>query len=239
MRLKRGLSMDKLAALIGREKPLIYRLEHGFARYNESTLKALAEALGVQPFELLENDGAPMRGMAEDAVPYDMQDDGKSLPALKNTEFAYVVSTATLDQIGILPGDVLIIDTGTERLRRLKDGDVVIAQICDDDHLARRFCCRTAQAWTFPDPSGARRRGDKRRHGLLASHPRLKLIHRQIAGHSPAQGRTQGIFRPNRALYVTYVTFLLTLRLTFVSNSDTFRLRSNRRFSCRTPHTAS
>ena len=132
----RGLSMAKLAAKIGREAPLIYKLEKGITRYNETLLADLAAALDVSPAELLDEDLEAMpekasakQGFSEDAIPFDGDPKIARLPDLSPNEFVYNVRTRILDQIGIIPGDLLIIDTGQGFRSRLRDGDVVVAQI--------------------------------------------------------------------------------------------------------------
>ncbi len=52
-RLRAGLSQDRLAALSGMSKPNISRIENGEIPYNEDTLEALANALGVGPADIL------------------------------------------------------------------------------------------------------------------------------------------------------------------------------------------
>jgi transcriptional regulator with XRE-family HTH domain len=131
LREARGLSMDKLAAMINREKPLIYRLEKGYARYNEETLGALAQALGVQPIDLLEDESPKTAAPDEDAAPYAGQGD-VDLPSFGENKRPYVMKTPILDQIGILPGDIIVVDITPERISRLKDGDVVVAQAYDN-----------------------------------------------------------------------------------------------------------
>lgn len=136
LRKERGLSMEKLAGMIGREKPLIYKLEKGLTRYNETVLNALAKALEVSPMELLSDEedhgsGAPP-GLAEDAHPFDLRLGTEGLPLLGPQEFVYEVSTRVLDQINILPGDRLVINMADGFLNRLQDGDVVIAQVYSD-----------------------------------------------------------------------------------------------------------
>jgi transcriptional regulator with XRE-family HTH domain len=130
LREQRGLSMDKLAAMIGREKPLIYRLEKGIARFNESTLAALAEALQVSPMELLEDgdmDREPSSPV-NDAIPY-QPELWPRLPKLESYEIAYKIQSWVLDQRGILRGDIAVFDMRRDRIDDLRDGDVVIAEL--------------------------------------------------------------------------------------------------------------
>ena len=116
--------------MIGREKPLIYRLEKGIARFNESTLAALAEALQVSPMELLEDgdlDREPTSPV-NDAIP-DQLEFWPRLPKLENYETAYKIQSGALDQRGILRGDIVVFDTRRSRIDDLKDGDVVLAML--------------------------------------------------------------------------------------------------------------
>ncbi len=137
LRTERGLSMEKLAGMIGREKPLIYKLEKGLTRYNETVLNALAKALEVSPMELLadeedQSSNAPLAGLAEDAVPFDLARGTEGMPQLGPQEFVYEVRTRVLDQISIQPGDRLVISMADGFLDRLQDGDVVLAQVYGD-----------------------------------------------------------------------------------------------------------
>ncbi|MDY6960271.1 MAG: helix-turn-helix transcriptional regulator [Pseudomonadota bacterium] len=135
LRTERGLSMEKLAGMIGREKPLIYKLEKGLTRYNETVLNALAKALEVSPMELLADEAdtsAAPRGLAEDAIPYDADNAAGGLPSLGPHEFAYEVKSSILNQIGLLPGDLAIFDMRMGFADRLTDGDVVIAQVYNE-----------------------------------------------------------------------------------------------------------
>ena len=133
LRDERGLSMEKLASMIGREKPLIYKLEKGLTRYNETVLNALAKALEVSPMELLkdEQDGddiVPTMGPLQDAIPYDANLNTGALPAIDSQQFVYELKSSVLDQIGLFPGDIIIIDISPDFLDGLSDGDVVVAQ---------------------------------------------------------------------------------------------------------------
>lgn len=140
LRNARGLSMEKLASMIGREKPLIYKLEHGLTRYNETVLNALARALEVSPMELLkdEQDGDPAGPSMsmQDAIPYEITQDSGALPPIADQQVLYEMKSLVLDQIGLFPGDILIIDISPNFLDILDDGDVVVAQAHEGDRTA-------------------------------------------------------------------------------------------------------
>ena len=56
LRFERGLSMRKLAELSGCSTDSIVRFESGRTAMNARTLRKLARALGVQPFDILNHD---------------------------------------------------------------------------------------------------------------------------------------------------------------------------------------
>lgn len=55
LREKRGMSMDDLGAECGIERNTVFRIEKGKVNTTVSTLKAIAEGLGVSVSELLRN----------------------------------------------------------------------------------------------------------------------------------------------------------------------------------------
>ncbi len=67
-------------------------------------------------------------GFHEEAVLYEPAP-GERLPALGEHEFYYEVNSNALEHIGILTGDIVIVDIGAERMKRLVNGDAVIAQL--------------------------------------------------------------------------------------------------------------
>jgi SOS-response transcriptional repressor LexA len=74
--------------------------------------------------------------MDDDAALYPSSNGDADLPALGENRSPYVMKTPVLDHIGILPGDIIVVDIGVERLSRLKDGDVVIARVHDKTEAA-------------------------------------------------------------------------------------------------------
>ena len=104
--------------------------EHALSAAN---IQKIVEAHGVTPPR---SNGArePVRGMAEDAVPFEAADRGPRTRAAveqlidgRNAANAWVLQSRALELAGYLPGDVLIVDLNAAPQR----GDIVCAQRYD------------------------------------------------------------------------------------------------------------
>jgi hypothetical protein len=115
----------------------------------QSSLEKVARYSGFRPHQM---PGRNRPGMAEpDTIPL-AQDDTSwpswvrsaitQIQAGRNGIEPWVMKGAALDGIGILPGDILIIDHNA----RAKSGDVVLAQIVDAAHAAAETVMRLYQA---------------------------------------------------------------------------------------------
>lgn len=62
LRINRGWTQRDLAARSGVAAPTISRLESGLQRPHPSTLRKLANALGIEPVDLIEWDSEPNQG---------------------------------------------------------------------------------------------------------------------------------------------------------------------------------
>lgn len=100
---------------------------------SQATLEKVSHYSGFRPGQV----PGRARGLSEpDVVPYHLDDDQKpkwveaavdAAKAGKNGVEAWVMKGAALDGIGVMPGDIAIVDQN----RRAKAGDIVLAQIVD------------------------------------------------------------------------------------------------------------
>jgi transcriptional regulator with XRE-family HTH domain len=132
-----GLSLSQLAVNSGMAASTVTRFvndESNVTSITQSKLEQVARYTGFRPHQM---PGLGRPGFAEpDAVPFD-KDDGDHPEWIraavaaarqgKNGVDAWVMKGGALDGIGILPGDVVIIDLNM----RPKANDVVVAQVVD------------------------------------------------------------------------------------------------------------
>lgn len=132
-----AMSPSQLALKSGMAASTVTRYlndDTGNLTVQQSTLEKIAALTGFRPYQF---PGRGRPGMAEpDAVPFD-QDQARevdwvrsavaSLKAGRNGVDAWVMKGAALDGMGVLPGDIVIIDQNM----RPKPGDVVIVQLVD------------------------------------------------------------------------------------------------------------
>ena len=125
LRNEHGLSVRALAARLNAAPTTVSDLENGKRELNTNWMLRLSKVFSVSPEEVA-GWGSKWKGFSEDAEPYG--GDTKHFK-LKDTEFTYVVKSNCLNQIGISPGDILIVDMSPSAFEKLKTGDVVIAQV--------------------------------------------------------------------------------------------------------------
>lgn len=121
----RGMSQERLGALIGRSKSVISRLEDGTTRLDLDITSKIAEALNVSIAEVLniETSGGPRLapdGLAEDLKPYmgGPDDNLRSVSRMPNKKL-YQVQTNAAELSGIRKGDVVEIDESADACRRV------------------------------------------------------------------------------------------------------------------------
>ncbi|TCT34623.1 hypothetical protein EDC90_103317 [Martelella mediterranea] len=132
-----NLSLSKLALNSGMAASTLTRYFNdttGTVGITQSTLENVAKYSGFRPGQL---PGRSTSGMAEpDALPYANDNEPhpgwidaavKAAKDGRNSVEAWVMKGGALDGMGIMPGDIVLIDLG----RRPKTGDIVIAQIID------------------------------------------------------------------------------------------------------------
>ncbi len=134
-----NLSLSDLALKSGLSPSTITRYindNSGRLTVTERTLDAISTFSGVAKHIMPGQRGIPGLGESE-AIPYDARQDGAlpdwvsiAIEALRGNRTGiepWVMKTFALDLMGVVPGDILIIDQN----RRAKAGDIVCAQLTD------------------------------------------------------------------------------------------------------------
>lgn len=133
------MSQGELGRLIGSNKHKVSRIEKGDTRLDIATAKRLAEIFDVSLAEILGPDVMSNigPGFQDDAEPY-ISGPGDPLARLGNAEHnlsLYRITSDVLDEIGIRPGDVLLIDISAEAVAKVGPLKPVIAQVYADDNM--------------------------------------------------------------------------------------------------------
>lgn len=132
LRTARGWSMRELADRANSSASTINGLEKGKTQINVAWLQRLSEVFEVPPEEILGIESAPARQLSEDVAQYDQSGQQVRQIRLEEAQFLYEAKTAVLDQIGILPGMILVVDMSPGAVGALRQGDVVVAQAYSD-----------------------------------------------------------------------------------------------------------
>lgn len=125
LRQGRGWTMRELAERLDTTSSTVNKLEKGVTRLNVEWIKRLSEAFDVLPEAIVEFSLTSPPLYSGDAEVYD------ELPEelkLKETQTPYIVTSDVLDQIGIYPGMILIVDDSPRRVKNVSSGDIVIAK---------------------------------------------------------------------------------------------------------------
>ena len=123
----RGWSMRELAARANTSASTINKLEKGETVLNVLWMQRLAKIFDIAPESLIETqDDSPAKNDAEPCK--EGQEVGINIP-LSETQFLYQVKSTVLDQIGIVPGDILVMDTSPSEFSALVTEDIVLAQL--------------------------------------------------------------------------------------------------------------
>lgn len=120
----------------------IDKIEKGKRRLTDVWIERFAAAFGVDNSEILIDrrpPASPGRHFAEDADPYRPPDGSLIAAAIATREnvVPWVVKTRVLSELGIMPGDVLLVDISASAVAALKPLDVVVAQVYDPVILTR------------------------------------------------------------------------------------------------------
>jgi transcriptional regulator with XRE-family HTH domain len=134
----RPLTQKELAAMAGIKNPeTVSKIERGNQNITAEQCMIFARIFNVDPavFVSAAGDGADdYRGVAEEATPF--QPEEGSFEAhfpLKPTQSWYRIADSRLEEIGLMPGDAVVIDIGKEAMSGLAIGDVVIANLYSAD----------------------------------------------------------------------------------------------------------
>jgi len=134
-----GLTVRALAELAGVDHTTVSRIESGERRLSVQMAQKFASALNTTAAQLLGIDEQSASGTVngglyeQEAVPYEWQDNGGSMPLVlhrgaKDTVFAYTVASSSLDELSYRPGDIVLVDIGQAAVDNLKSGKCVVAQ---------------------------------------------------------------------------------------------------------------
>lgn len=145
LRERKQWSMRELASRVGTTSSTINKLEKGITRLNTDWLSKLAVALDVEISELVSTSSLETELTQKDDVEFHDDDhavvSGSADNPLTKDEYekraskqhTYIVRTNVLDQIGIFPDTLVIIDTDPEIIKDIKSGSIVIAKLRDDN----------------------------------------------------------------------------------------------------------
>lgn len=136
LRKKRRWTQDLLAEKAQISQGHYARIEAGKRGLSMSNAEKIADALGVDVTEVLglrnavERHQQPASGLAEDAEPYEANVNERVAFAPRRGENIdpWRVRTAALDQIGIMPGDIVLVDLSSDAVEQVKPLQAVIAQ---------------------------------------------------------------------------------------------------------------
>jgi transcriptional regulator with XRE-family HTH domain len=126
LREERGWSMRELADRLNSSASTINNLEKGNVRLNTDWIERLAKIFNVSHDDIFDFEERQTSLVVDDVVLYSNDDQPIKLGP---SEVIYEVKTVALDQIGILPGILLVVDTTPEHVASLQSEDVVIAQL--------------------------------------------------------------------------------------------------------------
>lgn len=134
-RARAGLSYQALAEKIGSTVSTLRRMEEGETTLVHELIEPLARLYDVPWYELLLPPeqavrGQRLSGLAESATPF-VPPSSHPLAgaALGDTEGYWRVKGSGLDAIGLVDGDVVILDFGAGAVANVATGDVVVAQV--------------------------------------------------------------------------------------------------------------
>jgi transcriptional regulator with XRE-family HTH domain len=137
LREKRGWSMRELAARAKTTSSTINKLEKGITRLNTDWMGRIAEALEVPVYELMGEQGPELKTTHQNDV--DIYDDALGKDGLSATQIRFVVRTNALDQLGIFPKSILVVETHADEIRSVSTGDAVIVYFEARRLLLRQF----------------------------------------------------------------------------------------------------
>jgi transcriptional regulator with XRE-family HTH domain len=122
----RGWSMRDLADRLGTSGSTVNKLEKGQTALNIPWMERLAAAFGV-PIETLVS-SSTKSDARDDVSRYLIKPDGPKDFIVNDTQHIYEVNAPVLDQIGVVPGTLLVVEVSPEIVASLDSEDIVIAR---------------------------------------------------------------------------------------------------------------
>jgi transcriptional regulator with XRE-family HTH domain len=134
---KRGLTQKELAAMAGvANSETISKIERGAQSMTPGQVITFAALFNVPPAAFVKDMPGigRERGFSEEAEPF-MPGAGsfESRVPLSEAQSWYRIRDSRLDELGIIPGDIVVIDIGKAAMAGLAIGDVVIANLYSAD----------------------------------------------------------------------------------------------------------
>jgi len=153
-RVLKGMSRVQLAKAMGMSDVSIGRWERGTQPIRLENLYDIAQALGQNIHDFLQDTPATLREISLRAVPVTTQA-GSAGPGAPSEEYAYLPAAVApkadlfgLEVVGsclvpqVNPGDILVVD----RNLTPRDGDLVVA-VVDDSCVVKRFRQSDGRSW--------------------------------------------------------------------------------------------
>jgi transcriptional regulator with XRE-family HTH domain len=140
LRQEKGWSMRELAARASTTGSTINKLEKGYTTLDVNWMERLAKAFDVSAEEIMRK--SKVASLTDDAEIYEPDDLDLSSFITGEGHLLYKMITNVLDQIGIVSGDILVVDTDPDEIAAVQSGDVVIARLRDQGEswtLVRQF----------------------------------------------------------------------------------------------------
>ena len=123
-----GLSSNELAARVGTSGAQMSRLENGERRLTVEWMQRIAKALGCKPSDLIEL--ATLADFDNDVEAHVAGDVGSAQDALKARGMAFFrVVTDVLEQHGLAPGAIILVDRSESAIAAARTGDAVLAEV--------------------------------------------------------------------------------------------------------------
>lgn len=141
LRKRRNMTLQHVADAIGSTTTTIRNLEIGATELVHPLLPPLADALGVTVAALIFDDprteshaatgpAATPPGISESAASWTPPPDHPmARMTMAPMESLFEARDASLDRVGILPGDILVADISAAAVADVATGDIVIAQV--------------------------------------------------------------------------------------------------------------
>lgn len=143
LRDQRGWSLEKVAEMCadGTTAGTIHKLETGSMKLTVDWIDTLADAFGVDSVELVDDRpaGKYPDDVGDDVVPYKPDERAKSGPNLHSDldHLPFEVITDRLDELGVLKGVVVEINTSAKARNAIATGDILVAKVFSDSGATR------------------------------------------------------------------------------------------------------